>query len=387
MKKILCCIALAMMFSVNADAQLGGLGKKLKDKATEAVKEKTSKVKSDVKPTTPEVQQEDQPAATQPTTSETKPAATQQANSFEHKVPQPWPMKYKSDINGGPIDQFIKQLDGNLVAGDTAVELRDMMIARYNEDVALSKTRGCPSNLSDQIEGEMDRWETFWFKVNDFFNFYFSGNVGKTLEESSINQCTIRAIDPKKKNFTTYNAKVNTKGKVTFCNANGVATVVIPDEVSEIRSSLVQLQNIYELCKGVDNDDAREAAIKAQLCYDYVLQAIGNNNGDAWDEIPMPKPGPVHSAIHDAAVRVAKAKYPDLNVQDVVGEGNWDVLLDMLRRPVRRVAHAFILIKNDKGELFSIDGWFCQNYNLSKGAYEPLIAYGVNDNRIFRIKK
>lgn len=383
MKKILCCIALAMMFGVNADAQLGGLGKKLKDKATEVVKEKKDKVKTEVKGEVKSEVKETTTAVQQGAT----PAAVQQTVSFEHKVPQPWPMKYKSDINGGPIDQFIKQLDGNLVAGDTAVALREMMVARYNEDVAMSNMRGCPSNLSDQIEGEIERWETFWFKVNEFFNFYFSGNVGKTLEESTINQCTIRAIDPKKKNFTTYNAKVNTKGKVTFCNANGVATVAVPEEVSEIRSSLVQLQNIYELCKDVDNDDAREAAIKARLCYDYVLQAIGNNNGDAWDEIPMPKPGPVHSAIHDSAVKVAKAKYTDLDVQDVIGEGNWDVLVDIFLQPVRRVAHAFILIKNDQGELFSIDGWFCQNYNKAKGAYEPLIAYGINDNRIFRIKK
>lgn len=375
MKKILCCIALAMMFSVNADAQLGGLGKKLKDKATDVVKDKKDKVKTDVQEKTAAVQQE------------ATPEGALQKVTFEHKVPLPWSMKYKSDSNGGPIDQFIKQLDGNLVAGDTAVALRDMMVARYKEDVAMSNMRGCPSNLSDQIEGEIERWETFWFKVNDFFNFYFSGKVGKTLEESTITKCTIRAIDPKKKNFTTYDAKVNTKGKVTFCNANGVATVAVPEEVSEIRSSLVQLQNIYELCKDVDNDDAREAAIKARLCYDYVLQAIGNNNGDAWDEIPMPKPGAVHAAIHDAAVKVAKAKYTDLDVQDVVGEGNWDVLLDIFRQPVRRVAHAFILIKNDKGELFSIDGWFCQNYNKAKGAYEPLIAYGINDNRIFRIKK
>ena len=53
MKKILCCIALTMMCSANADAQLGGFGKKLKDKVTSTVKDatksKTEEVKSDAK--------------------------------------------------------------------------------------------------------------------------------------------------------------------------------------------------------------------------------------------------------------------------------------------------------------------------------------------------
>lgn len=379
MKKILCCIALAMMCSANADAQLGGFGKKLKDKVTSTVKDasksKTEEVKSDAK------------QEVKTTTNAAASTAAKKVTNFEHQVPQPWPMKYKSDINGGPIDQFIKQLDGNLVAGDTAVALRDMMIARYNEDVTLSKAPGCPSNLSDQIDGEIERWETFWFKVNEFFNFYFSGKVGATLQESTINKCSIRAIDAKKKVFTTYDVKPNNKGKVTFSNVNGITTVISAQEVNEVRQSLVQLQNIYELCKGVDNDDAREAAIKARLCYDYTMQAIGNNNGDAWDEVPMPKPGAIHASIHDAAVKIAKSKWAQLNPQDVVVDSNWDVLLDIFKRPVRRTAHAFMIFKNEQGVPFAVDVWFCQNYNLSKGAYEPLIPYGICEERIVRIKK
>ena len=137
----------------------------------------------------------------------------------------------------------------------------------------------------------------------------------------------------------------------------------------------------------MDNDDAREAAIKARLCYDFVLKAIGNNNGDAWDEVPMPQPGAVHASIHNAAVKIAKSKWASLHPQDVIGDGNWDVLVDILHQPVRRIAHAYMICRNDKGEDFSYDVWFCQNYNKAKRSYEPLIPYGICETRLVRIKK
>lgn len=401
-KRSLMMLAFITAVSMNANAQLGNLINKAKQK----VKNKVENVVSDNSGSS--------------STSNVKSKVTEKASGAAARklavkkfgeapeLPEIMAMKPKGaemDATDMTIKNFVWNLRTTPV--DDVKKLAEKLTARakWNHSVCKAMEDGSIPNeyeFKAELEGQLANWECLYGNLIHVVTLHNScemkrdGNGWYTQDNSYLMSCTSASgVEASRKGLENIKGpflfmRLNNKGQ--FVNTSRQPRLLEPEEVAATKRDYNMMLNAawllegypVEWCQQNSTRDRKDwYAINHQRALQYVMllnEAISNNSPGNLVYKPMPKAGSLNASLKAAALKIAKQQNSNV-VNVVITRSAWDVKKNALGVPICRVAYGYRIIQTKNGKQAVSCSW-AQDYQ-GGGKYGSLRHYGVGTEAFY----
>ena len=376
----------AMSVPATANAQLGGLVKKAKEKAKEKVEQVVDKKKTDV------VEKGKEKAK------ETKNDATFKALNSQ-RPEMPWFLGHPAQhyFYDDELKAFVDEGLGKL-SEDEAKDLREKLFARYKNNIMLQaamKEGGIDDyNLSESIRNEQEMFHIFYdlleAKVVNNSQGLIDGSLDLDGESATFKNERPSFWIPA--GNAMLSAVKGASGKVVFRKVVGGGTVFLKgDDLQEAKDYIQLFRNIFNVSQSIGNF-AKEVGDKPERhgflpfrtlqWLDRMNAAMANNTVENIEFKAMPKAGSMQAKYKAEALAIAKADDPKV-IDIVITSNDWDVLMKGVV-PERRNLYGYYITQDEIGKICKERVW-TQKYQ-GNGNYGKLKAGGVGVSSDFYVK-
>ena len=372
----------AMSVPTTANAQLGGLVKKAKEKAKEKVEQVVDKKKEDVK-------------------KEAKKAKDDaKMKALETQRPSlPWVMAPDGTYNGIGMEEFVDRMAEMDITEDGLRELRSQMDARFKHNHILDKINSGPDydvKLWESIQKENERYWQFYDKISSWTLVLINSTKVTEDADGAVSVSTKGSMMTANK----YRAKgsvqgitlVSRNGKYVFATLGGQGSYLNAADLEGAKKCAKQMHLFQIFTKDTPQlwDELGEKYSNTQKYMYYnqnvyanaADQAIAQNSSENIDYKPMPKAGSMQAKFKSEALAIAKADDPKV-IDIVITSDDWDVVMKGLV-PERRNIYGYIVTQDEYGKICSERVW-TQKYQ-GNGNYGKLKAGGVGVSADFYVK-
>jgi len=372
----------AMCAPATANAQLGGLVNKAKQKAKEKVEQVVDKKKTEV--------QEKAKEEVKNAKNDAKMKALE-----TQRPPLPWIMGL-SKFSEDTIKDFARNSLGKL-SDDKVIALRDSLFARYKSNkllqAAMKEAQIDDYRLNESLENEQQRFNDFYNQLEwSIVPSLLLGVKGEKLDGESATMKYERPRYHVVAGISTYSAFKTVKGDVYFMSVLGGTRVFLKaNEAAEVKAEIDRVRKIILLSQGIGTF-AKEVGDKPEahgflpfLANDWVTRvdaALANNKPENIEYRPMPKAGTMHAKFKAEALAIAKADDPKV-IDVVITSNDWDVVMKGLV-PERRNIYGYYITQDELGKICTERVW-TQKYQ-GDGKYGKLKAGGVGVSTDFYVK-
>ena len=372
----------AMCAPATANAQLGGLVNKAKQKAKEKVEQVVDKKKTEV--------QEKAKEEVKNAKNDAKMKALE-----TQRPPLPWIMGL-SKFSEDTIKDFARNSLGKL-SDDKVIALRDSLFARYKSNkllqAAMKEAQIDDYRLNESLENEQQRFNDFYNQLEwSIVPSLLFGVKGEKLDGESATMKYERPRYHVVAGISTYSAFKTVKGDVYFMSVLGGTRVFLKaNEAAEVKAEIDRVRKIILLSQGIGTF-AKEVGDKPEahgflpfLANDWVTRvdaALANNKPENIEYRPMPKAGTMHAKFKAEALAIAKADDPKV-IDVVITSNDWDVVMKGLV-PERRNIYGYYITQDELGKICTERVW-TQKYQ-GDGKYGKLRAGGVGVSTDFYVK-
>jgi len=372
----------AVCAPATANAQLGGLINKAKQKAKEKVEQVVDKKKTEV--------QEKGKEEVKNAKNDAKMKALE-----TQRPPLPWVMGL-SKFSEDTIKDFARNGLGKL-PDDKVIALRDSLFARYKSNkllqAAMKEGQIDDYRLNESLENEQQRFNDFYNQLEwSIVPSLLLGVKGEKLDGESATMKYERPRYHVVAGISTYSAFKTVKGDVYFMSVLGGTRVFLKaNEAAEVKAEIDRVRKIILLSQGIGTF-AKEVGDKPEahgflpfLANDWVTRvdaALANNKPENIEYRPMPKAGTMHAKFKAEALAIAKADDPKV-IDVVITSNDWDVVMKGLV-PERRNIYGYYITQDELGKICTERVW-TQKYQ-GDGKYGKLRAGGVGVSTDFYVK-
>jgi len=372
----------AMSVPTTANAQLGGLVKKAKEKAKEKVEQVVDKKKEDVK-------------------KEAKKAKDDaKMKALETQRPSlPWVMAPDGTYNGIGLEEFVERMAEMEITEDQLRELRSQMDARFKHNHVLDKINSGPDQdvkLWESIQKENERYWQFYDKISSGTTVMI--NSTKITEDAegavsvSTKGCMMLANKFRENGSAQGITIVSRNGKYAFASLGGQGSFLSGADLEGARKCAKQMHLFQIFSKDTpqlwDELGEQYSQTKKYMYYNQNVyanaadQALAQNTPENIDYKVMPKAGSMQAKFKAEALAIAKADDPKV-IDVIITSNDWDVLMKGLV-PERRNIYGYIVTQDELGKKCSERVW-TQKYQ-GNGNYGTLKAGGVGVSSDFYVK-
>ena len=356
----------AMCVPATANAQLGGLVNKAKQKAKETVDKKKDDAKKEGK-------------------NQAKQAKMQ---ALETQRPElPWPMTKDGTYNGMDVETFISQME--ICKSTEAKQLKDKMLARYNHNKTILATPGLDNQIKESVEQEQERFLDFYYCIRSKVDLMLTNVPTPVTDGKTITFDTSNATWFFRGHMTSYSA-VEENGKVFFRNYLSGDKAFLDEEDMELATAeKARALNYCIVTTGLrdvlDSGSQEYNNLwflydKANVYTDRFFKAVQNNSPENIEYRAMPKAGSMNAKYKAEALAIAKESNKDV-IDVIITSSDWDVKMKGLV-PDHRSIYGYIVTQDKYGKKCSSRAW-TQSYQ-GNGNYGKL--GGVGDTSEFYVK-
>ena len=358
---------LALACQTPCNAQLGGLINRAKNAVKETVQDKA---------------RESAQQATQQVTDQVQQRAAQEV--LGEAPPCPWIMEESA------TDQQMRALIAQLgkMNPDKTKAFGEQISARawYNKRLiegVRNRMFQASSSLELKASKEMEKWGAFYqLLLNNGANF---GSCNMKQDDAGVWYVEGQPLFLIRGEGQTYYVTIK-DDKPVFCSLAYDATFVDEAGVNAALNAYIANINTAWLLEGYakENDNILEKEyFRATFTANTIGGAITNNDPSNIERRPRPQAGSMNGSFRAKALAIAKAGNP--NVTDVIiTSSGWDVKLNALGTPTKRVIYGYVLYKDDNGTKASSRSWK-QPYQ-GNNSYGELMHNGVGVETDFYVK-
>ena len=376
----------AMSVPTTANAQLGGLMKKAKEKAKEKVEQVVDKKKN-------EVQEKGKQ-----TVKDAKEEAKMQALETQ-RPPLPWVMAPDGTYNGIGLEEFVDRMAEMEITEDQLRELRSQMDARFKHNHVLDKINSGPDydvKLWESIQKENERYWQFYDKISSGTTAMI--NSTKITEDAegavsvSTKGCMMLANKFRKNGSAQGITIVSRNGKYVFASLGGQGSFLSGADLEGARKCAKQMHLFQIFSKDTpqlwDELGEQYSQTKKYMYYNQNVyanaadQALAQNTPENIEYKAMPKAGSMQAKFKSEALAIAKADDPKV-IDVVITSNDWDVVMKGLV-PERRNIYGYYITQDELGKKCTERVW-TQKYQ-GDGNYGKLKAGGVGVSADFYVK-
>jgi hypothetical protein len=372
----------AMSMPSTANAQLGGLVKKAKDKAKEKVEQVVDKKKEDVKKEAKKAKED----------AKMKALETQ-------RPPLPWVMDPNGTYNGIGMEEFVDRMVEMDITEDGLKELKSQLDARFKHNHVLDKINSGPDydvKLWESIQKENERYWQFYDKISSWTLVLINSTKVTEDADGAVSVSTKGSLMTANK----YRAKgsvqgitlVSRNGKYVFATLGGQGSYLNAADLEGAKKCAKQMHLFQIFTKDTPQlwDEVGEKYSNTQKYMYYnqnvyanaADQAIAQNSPENIDYKPMPKAGSMQAKFKSEALAIAKADDPKV-IDIVITSDDWDVVMKGLV-PERRNIYGYYITQDELGKKCAERVW-TQKYQ-GNGNYGKLKAGGVGVSSDFYVK-
>ena len=356
----------AMCVPATANAQLGGLVKKAKQKVEEKkvdAKKEAYKAKEEAKMQALETQ----------------------------RPPLPWPMSENPQYNGMSVEDFLRSIAD--VPDEEVKALREQLDARFKSNCQLNKINsgaGYDVKLRENIEKENERWWNFYSKL---------GSITRTSLDGVYSDQD-GTLHTENQSYFVFGRGGSSRGirverhdgKFKFCSLGHQAIFLNEQEVASAVDAAKRSRKFQILTLAIHKmlDEAGEKYdYDDRYMYNYsgmlakaIEEALQGNSPENIEYRAMPKAGSMQAKFKSEALAIAKADDPKV-IDVIITSNDWDVLMKGLV-PERRNIYGFYVTQDELGKKCTERVW-TQKYQ-GDGKYGKLKAGGVGVSADFYVK-
>ena len=372
----------AMSMPSTANAQLGGLVKKAKDKAKEKVEQVVDKKKEDVKKEAKKAKED----------AKMKALETQRPTL-------PWVMDPNGTYNGIGMEEFVDRMVEMDITEDGLKELKSQLDARFKHNHVLDKINSGPDydvKLWESIQKENERYWQFYDKIGSWTSVLINSTTVTEDENGAVSVSTKGSLMTANK----YRAKgsvqgiilVKRNGKYVFASLGGQGSYLNDADLEGAKKCAKQMHLFQIFTKDIHQlwDEVGEKYSNTQKYMYYnqnvyanaADQAIAQNSPENIDYKAMPKAGAMHSKFKAEALAIAKAEEPGV-IDIIITSNDWDVKMNGLV-PERRNIYGYYITQDKNGKICK-DRMWTQKYQ-GDGKYGKLKAGGAGVSSDFYVK-
>ena len=376
----------AMSVPTTANAQLGGLMKKAKEKAKEKVEQVVDKKKN-------EVQEKGKQ-----TVNDAKNEAKMKALETQ-RPPLPWVMAQDGTYNGIGLEEFVDRMAEMDITEDGLRELKSQLDARFKHNHILEKLNSGPdidTKLQENIMKENERYWQFYDKISSWTLVLINSTKVTEDADGAVSVSTKGSMMTANK----YRAKgsvqgitlVSRNGKYVFATLGGQGSYLNAADLEGAKKCAKQMHLFQIFTKDIhllwDEVGEKYSDTKKYMYYNQNVyanaadQAIAQNTPENIDYKPMPKAGSMQAKFKSEALAIAKADDPKV-IDIIITSDDWDVVMKGLV-PERRNIYGYYITQDDLGKKCTERVW-TQKYQ-GNGQYGKLKAGGVGVSADFYVK-
>ena len=369
----------AMSVPGTANAQLGGLVKKAKQKAEQVVDKKkqeiTEKGKEEAKNKKNEAKMK----------------------ALESQRPElPWIMELNPKVFNDPkLMDFVNGGLGKL-SEEEVKDLREKLFARYKSNLMMKtamKEAGIDDyNLNQSIDNEQEMFHKFYDELDSRVssNTFGMYEVSLNGESATFKYENSSFSIPAGNSMCTVVKDLN--GNYIFRRMIGGDKVFLKaDEMKEAKDYINLFHNIFLVSQSIGDfskslgekpEQHGFLPFRALEWCNRMNAAMANNVPENIEYRAMPKAGSMHAKFKAEALAIAKADDPKV-IDVVITSNDWDVLMKGLV-PERRNIYGYYITQDKNGKICSERVW-TQKYQ-GDGNYGKLKAGGVGVSADFYVK-
>lgn len=372
----------AMALPNTANAQLGGLVKKAKQKAEQVVDKKKNEI----------VEKGKEKAKNAKEDAKMKALETQRPTL-------PWVMAQDGTYNGIGLEEFVDRMAEMDITEDGLRELRSQLDARFKHNHVLDKMNSGPdidTKLQENIMKENERYWQFYDKISSWTLVLINSTKVTEDADGAVSVSTKGSLMTANK----YRAKgsvqgitlVSRNGKYVFATLGGQGSYLSAEDLEGAKKCAKQMHLFQIFTKdtpllwdelGEKYSDTKKYMYYNQNVYANAAdQAIANNTPENIDYKPMPKAGSMQAKFKAEALAIAKADDPKV-IDVVITSNDWDVVMKGLV-PERRNIYGYYITQDKFGKKCTERVW-TQKYQ-GNGNYGKLKAGGVGVSADFYVK-
>lgn len=360
----------AMAVPTTANAQLGGMMKKAKQKAENVAEEKKNEAKKGAE--------------------KAKEEAKRQAIETQRPT-LPWTMAENGNYNGMDVTEFIKNLSD--VSDEELKTLREQMDARFKSNCQILKINSGPGSdyqLSESVEKENERWWGFYGAIQHITNIGLQGveitKDGAIIKDHATYYVNGRGGGPRGVNVEKHD------GTFKFCSLGHQAIFLNNEEMAAAQDAAKRMRKCQIMTIAIHKmlEEAGEKYdYKDRYMYNFegiyamaVEEALKGNSPESIEYKAMPKAGSMQAKYKTEALAIAKADDPKV-IDIVITSNDWDVVMKGLV-PERRNIYGYYIFQDELGKICKERVW-TQKYQ-GNGSYGKLKAGGVGVSSDFYVK-
>ena len=372
----------AMSVPSTANAQLGGLVKKAKDKAKEKVEQVVDKKKEEVKDKGKKVKEE----------------AKMQALETQ-RPPLPWVMAQDGTYNGIGLEEFVERMAEMDITEDELRELRSQMDARFKHNHVLEKMNSGPdidTKLQESIMKENERYWQFYDKISSGTTAMINSTKITEDADGAVSVSTkgsMMLVNKFRKNGSAQGIILTSRnGKYVFASLGGQGSYLSGADLEGAKKCAKQMHLFQIFSKdtpqlwnelGEQYSETKKYMYYNQNVYANAAdQALAQNKPENIDYKAMPKAGSMQAKFKSEALAIAKADDPKV-IDVVITSNDWDVVMKGLV-PERRNIYGYYITQDELGKKCTERVW-TQKYQ-GNGSYGKLKAGGVGVSADFYVK-
>lgn len=372
----------AMSVPSTANAQLGGLVKKAKDKAKEKVEQVVDKQKEEAKKKVKEAKED----------AKMKALDTQ-------RPPLPWVMAQDGTYNGIDLKGFVDRMAEMDITEDGLRELRAQMDARFKHNCQLHKINsgaGYDSKLRENILQENERYWQFYDEISTETSTMINSTTITEDANGAVNISTkgsLMLVNKFREKGSAQGIILSSRnGKYSFASLGGQGSFLSGEDLEGAKKCAKQMHLFQIFTKDVrllwDELGEKYSETKKYMYYNQHVyanaadQALAQNSPENIDYKTMPQAGSMQAKFKSEALAIAKADNPKV-IDVVITSNDWDVVMKGLV-PERRNIYGYYITQDELGKKCTERVW-TQKYQ-GNGSYGKLKAGGVGVSADFYVK-
>ena len=361
----------AMVVPTTANAQLGGLVKKAKQKAEKAVDKKKDEAKKEAKDA----------------------ASNAKAQAFNTQRPElPWPMAENGTYNGTSAEDFLHNIVD--VPKEELETLRQQMDARFKSNGMIIKASNekliDDYDLIQSAKKENQRWWDFYGMMRNITGIGLS-NVEIT-KDGAINKDNASYLVTSREGGGIGYYVIKQDGKFKFANLAQQGAFLNSEDLKTAQEAAQRMRQFQVLTIGIHQmleEVGEKYDYKDRYMYNMegiyamaIEEACKCNTPENIEYQAMPKAGSMQAKFKAEALAIAKQNNKDV-IDVVITSNDWDVKMKGLV-PSHRSIYGYVITKDEHGKICSSRAW-TQSYQ-GNGSYGKLRAGGVGVTSDFYVK-
>lgn len=376
-------ITMAAMAVPNiANAQLGGLVKKAKQKAEQVVDKKKNEIVEKGKEKAKNAKEE----------AKMKALETQRPTL-------PWVMEKDGTYNGIGLEEFVDRMAEMDITEDGLRELRSQMDARFKHNHLIDQINSGPDydvKLWESIQKEYERYWKFYEKISTGTIAMINSTKVTEDADGAVSVSTkgsLMLVNKFRKNGSAQGIILsNRNGKYVFATLGGQGSYLSGPDLEGAKKCAKQMHLFQIFTKDIHllwdevgekySKDSKYMYYNQNVYANAADQALAQNTPENIDYKPMPKAGSMQAKFKAEALAIAKADDPKV-IDIVITSNDWDVVMKGVV-PERRNIYGYYITQDELGKKCTERVW-TQKYQ-GNGNYGKLKAGGVGVSADFYVK-